>query len=92
MNNLNVEESELSYTARKIDYCYELNIGDYTIYFEDIPYEKNKYIEICYKLTDPLYIKLSKKKTKYFRIIFRLLLTNYLRNRRLQNTLGQSVQ
>lgn len=88
IRSLNVEESELNYTIKKVDYCYELNIDDYTIYFEDIPYEKNKCIEICYKLTEPLYIKLSKKETKYFRIIFSLLLTNYLRNCKLQEILS----
>ena len=41
INNLNIEDSKLNFEIRKIDYCYELNVNDYTIYYEDMPYEKS---------------------------------------------------
>ena len=85
ISNLNFENNNLNHEIKKIDYCYELKVSDYTIYFEDIPYEKDKYLEVSYKLSNPISIKLNKKDIKYFRIIFNLLLTNYLRNCKLQN-------
>lgn len=83
ISNLDSDNYTLDYEIIKIDYCYRLIINDYTIYFEDIDYEKDKYIEISYKLSNPIEIKLDKKDIKYFRIIFDLLLINYLRKRRL---------
>lgn len=83
ISNLNFETFSLNYKIRKIDYCYELKIDDYTIFFEDIYYDKDKYLEISYKLNNPIEIKLGKKDIKYFRIIFKLLLINYLKNFRL---------
>lgn len=83
ISNLDSDNYNLDYEIIKIDYCYRLIINDYTIYFEDIDYEKDKYIEISYKLSNPIEIKLGKKDIKYFRIIFDLLLINYLRKRRL---------
>lgn len=83
IGNLNFETFSPNYEIRKIDYCYELKIDDYTIFFEDIYYDKDKYLEICYKLNNPIEIKLGKKDIKYFRIIFKLLLINYLKNFRL---------
>lgn len=89
ISNLNFEEGTMNYDIRKIDYCYELTINDYIIYFEDIPYEKVKYLEINHKLGNNLNIKLSESESEiiYFRLIFRLLLTNYLRNRWIQDKL-----
>lgn len=83
ISNLNFETFSPNYKIRKIDYCYELKIDDYTIFFEDIYYDKYKYLEISYKLNNPIEIKLGKKDIKYFRIIFKLLLINYLKNFRL---------
>lgn len=80
-----LDDYDLRFKIRQIDYCYELTIDDYTIYFEDIPYEKNKYLEINYKINNSIYIKLSRKEIIYFRIIFKSLLTNYLRYLRLSN-------
>lgn len=37
INNLNHGSYDLDYKVRKIDYCYELKVGNYIIYFEDIP-------------------------------------------------------
>lgn len=85
INSLNVEDSNLNFTIRKIDYCYELNVGDYTIYFEDNPYDKDKYLEINYECIEDVCIKLNKRNTKLFRLIFKLLITNYLRNRALMD-------
>lgn len=80
INNLNHGSYDLDYKVRKIDYCYELNVGDYTIYFEDIPHIKNLYIEVSYKRKEHINLKLSKRNVKCFRLIFYLLLINYMRN------------
>lgn len=85
ISKLNVEDCELNFKIRKIDYCYELTFKDYTICFEDIPYERNKYIEISNKLSNHYSIKLNYREIQYFRLIFKLLLTNYLRNLRLSD-------
>ena len=37
INNLNHGSYDLDYKVRRIDYCYELKVGNYIIYFEDIP-------------------------------------------------------
>lgn len=84
ISNLNIETYNLDYKIRRIDYCYILETGDYTIYFEDIPCENRKYIEVSYKLSNPFCIKLNKRDSKYFRLIFKLLLTNWLRNHYLE--------
>lgn len=80
INNLNHGSYDLDYKVRKIDYCYELKVGDYIIYFEDIPHIKNLYIEVSYKCKEHINLKLSKRNVKCFRLIFNLLLINYMRN------------
>ena len=61
------------YKIKKIDYCYELEVNDYIIYFEDDD------LEVSYKLSNPISIELNKEDIKYLKIIFKLLLINYLK-------------
>ena len=72
--NLDLEAREPTYKIRKIDYCYELEFDDYLIYYEF------NYIDIHYKSSDPICIKLDRKNNKFFKVIFKLLLISYLKS------------
>lgn len=85
ISSLDVAKSELNFEIRRFDCSYELTAYGYTIYFDDCRHLKEKYLEIVYNLGKHIYIKLSNREIVYFRIIFNSLLTNYLRNRWIQD-------